>query len=413
MVIHPHLTERFKKYSSTHKRLFLGSVMLFFWVLFDGIVSYITPLLIVEQGISESTMGLIIGSSSLFGAGFDILLSTFLRNTHYRRLFLLLFVFSGIYPLLLGNATTIPLFILCMAIWGLYYDLLVFGTFDFISKVSLSSEHASNFGVVDVFKSLGYLLAPIFAGLLIADAVGWSPLVLAWIFLGAAFILFLFLSRKDNQEHEVHKRKSLLVHAGQLVVVSRIGKQLLPVLLLSGMLYTFDAFFWTVGPLYSEKLAHLHPLGGLFIAAYTLPTLFIGWVVGFVTKRFGKKRTGLVGLFIGSLVICLLYFISQPLGILGIVLIASTCLSISFPAVQGAYVDYISETPEYEKEIEGLADFFGNVGYVVGPILGGFSAQLFGYQGTFASLGLFGIIGALFLLLLTPKKIKLYPLHYN
>ena len=79
--------------------LFLGMVL--FSTLFDGISSYLIPVLIVEQGFTNTFMGFILGSSSLFGATFDFFLSRYLKNPHYRRIYLLMFGISFIFLFIL------------------------------------------------------------------------------------------------------------------------------------------------------------------------------------------------------------------------------------------------------------------------------------------------------------------------
>ena len=71
--------------------LYAGGLMIFFWALFDGIVSYISPLLITHGGYSKTALGFLLGSSSVAGALFDYLLSRYLKNPHYRGVYLMMF----------------------------------------------------------------------------------------------------------------------------------------------------------------------------------------------------------------------------------------------------------------------------------------------------------------------------------
>jgi len=60
-----------------------------------------------------------------------------------------------------------------MGVWGLYYDLLNFGSFDFVSQAVEKGEYVLSSGVMSVFKSLGCFLAPILAGF-IANIAGFA-----------------------------------------------------------------------------------------------------------------------------------------------------------------------------------------------------------------------------------------------
>ena len=80
---------------------------------------------------------------------------------------------------------------------------------------------------------------------------------------------------------------------------------------------------------------------------------------------------------------------------------------MSFPALSGAYADYITETQSYEKEIQGVIDVFYNIGWVLGPMLAGLLAQAFGNAQSFSILGVISVIMCFILILKMPKKIKL------
>ncbi len=93
-----------------------------------------------EHGFSKTYMGFIVGSSSIFGALFDIAAIKILPSMQYRRVFMMMFAVCLIYPFVLFGAKTISIYILAMALWGIYYDLKNFGLFDFIAQ-NTSHEH--------------------------------------------------------------------------------------------------------------------------------------------------------------------------------------------------------------------------------------------------------------------------------
>jgi len=172
------------------------------------------------------------------------------------------------------------------------------------------------------------------------------------------------------------------------------------------MLNFIDSFFWTVGPIFAESLSSMKEFSGFFMTAYSLPALLVGWIVGALTKQFGKKRTAFTALLLGSLFLAATFFINQAIFLILNIFIASMFISMSWPSINGAYADYISETPNVEKEITGLEDFFTNLGYVIGPMLAGVIADRLGNSGAFSVLGITGAITAIILLIITPRKIN-------
>lgn len=381
--------------------------MVLFWAVFDGLMTYVTPLLMEEHAFSNSMIGLIIATSSITGALFDFLICKFFKNTDFKRIFLLMFVVCFAYPLLLWQSKTVWLFLFAMAAWGVYYDFYGFGTFDFVGRYTQKKDHSSSFGMIQIFKSLGYVIAPLIAGLIIVETVDWQPFAFAWVFLGlslAFFVSLLFLVRRHHRAGRPvgePRRKKLIT---EFHLWKKLGKMMAPPLLLTFYIFFIDAFFWTLGPMYAENVG-LKQFGGLFLTAYTLPALIVGWFVGSLTERFGKKHVAFTSLLAGSLILSVFFFLPDPMIAIAVVLVASFFISMAFPAINAAYADYICEAPQVEGEIEGLEDFAFNIGYVLGPLSAGIFADTFGIPGAFSILGVAGAVLAAMLLVVTPKHI--------
>ncbi len=386
--------------------------MILFWAIFDGIVSYITPIVITEDGgLSKTTMGFIIGSSSVAGAIFDFLLSKYLPTTHFRRIYLLMFGLCFAHLFILWQANMIWIYLAAMATWGFYYDLVTFGNFDFVSRETPKEEHSSSFGVLNVFKALGYFLAPLIAGFVITEVVDFKPFLLAMTFLSIGLLFYFTLMRitrkreSDIPEQRVHKRVNALAEIG---IWRKIGKVIFPALILIMFLNIFEAFFWTIGPLFSEDGSEgLNTFGGLLLAAHGLPALIVGWFVGDITRKFGKKKTAFFAYLFGSLIITLFAFVQNQNFLLLITFAASVLTALAWPSIYGAISDYISEDKIYDKEIEGIADFFTNLGYVVGPIAAGILADHLGNSQAFTVLGVMGSVVALILIKTSLKEVRL------
>lgn len=254
--------------------LYTAALMLFFWCIFDGITSYVTPLIITEQGISTFSMGVIYASSSVAGAFFDFLLTKLIRSSHFRRLYIGMFAISLIYPLVLWQSKTVFLLLISMAMWGLYYDLKNIGTFDFVSRHSLDGDHSASYGILDIFRTLGYFVAPLIAGLVVKDKVNFAPFGIAMfaILVGIlAFLVLLKLVKKAakmhlfrDHEEEQHRGR----HLSALSAWKQIGVTLLPVLIFIALTNIFDAFFWTIGPLLTENYGEIQGFGSLFVGPH-------------------------------------------------------------------------------------------------------------------------------------------------
>ncbi|MDE2588262.1 MAG: MFS transporter, partial [Patescibacteria group bacterium] len=106
-------------------------------------------------------------------------------------------------------------------------------------------------------------------------------------------------------------------------------------------------------------------------------------------------------------ILSMFMFLHNLFSIMLCVFGAGLFVNISLPALEGAYADYISETGRVEKEIEAVIDFFTNIGFIVGPMLAGILADLFGNATAFSLLGIIAAWLAFFLLRVTPKHINI------
>ncbi len=395
--------------ASKNKLISTFGVMIIFLLLFDGILMYLLPLLITEHGFSKTLLGIIFSTAAISGAFFDFTIYKIFKTSFYRRLFIAMFAICALYIFIVWNANSFLLFILAMAMWGLYYDLKNFATLDFVSRYHTSKELSSKFGILQMFQSFGYLLAPLIAGFLIIDSVGWEPFVLALVFLLISILFFLLLlfEVRNKKQHtpstENHLKRSILEDFN---VLKKTGKLILPLLFLACFATVFDSFFMTLGPIVAEHL-DIEPFDGLFMVAYYIPLLIIGGFIGSITSKFGNKKTALLGLLLGSFILLSVSFFKNPVFVILIVFLSACFTCMMTPVIQTTYAHLIQKSPKLKKEVQELGDFSSNFGYILGPITAGIIADNLGALQTFSFLGGLGVIFAIILYIFIPEKISL------
>ena len=230
-----HSVHILKKLNLKHPLLYRVSLMIFFWSIFDGILAYLLPILITQHGFSKSEMGVILGSSSFAGAVFDMLASKYLKSPHFRKLYASVFLLSISFLLLLYFASTIWIFMIAMALWGIYWDIYHFANFDFVSRAVPKKENTSAFGILGIFHSLGILIAPVIAGLVIETTLGAKPFLISGIMLFLSLVVFvgLYLQSIKNREIENLPISKMRSWNFEYRIWRNIGKQLMTVLLLT------------------------------------------------------------------------------------------------------------------------------------------------------------------------------------
>ena len=409
--MHVHRLQRHPPSYRFKRELLAAGLMVFFFVIFDGILMYLAPIVMTGVGISDSLMGLIIGSSSIAGMIFDLVLCRALKVTHYRRIFLLMFILAGLFPLFLFGGKSVTIYLIAMAAWGFYYDFFNIGTIDFVERTSDPEQQVAHFGVLSSFQGIGYLLAPFAGSLLLLFLHPGPRLLLALaVPLGIAFLFYALIALRpaaERREYQGVRRKAVISLFVELELWEKIWVALFPILLLTLVINLVDAAIWTFGPLFSEQLgAHGGASGGLFMTAYALPPILVGWLVGRITRKFGNERTAQAAIALGSIVLVSLGFVAAPMLLIPLIFISSFCISVGWPSINAVYAERIERLPARRKEIETIQDLFTNVGDTAGPIMGGYMAQYLGFAHSFVALGIGGAVVAAGLAVMTPRGQK-------
>jgi MFS family permease len=383
------------------------SVVLFFVLLADAILSFWVPNFMEEGFKSAFAMGLIMSFSSLVGFVADLVFPQVIKGVTVKKLIFLGILVSLIFILLLLFSTYklfLVTMLLAMAVWGVYYEFLGFAQQQFVADSTPLRLHSSVWGLLHVFKSLAYFLGPIIAGSAFINGTQ-MPLFLALVLLGIGFFALLISAKGHERPIEVNMHevniwreighwRALFVHVW-------------PVVLISLYLGLIDATFWTTGAVWTEALSLVHPWGGYVLSAFILPSIFMGFLVARMGIYEGKKKLAELFLLLTGLVLAGLWFTTSIPLILLIVFSAGLMSAISFPLVDGVYSDIVSRMGRERRHLIGLSRSTISLAYIVGPAVAGYVASKFGSGETLSVVGVGGVILAIFLLILTPKKLKL------
>lgn len=379
----------------------------------ESMMSYLAPLILESHLRSPALMGLIIGSSSLFGLVADSILGRMSNRRSFAFLLISLLLLAPTFPIfmLFGQQGAI-FFLAAMAIWGIYYELLYFGNYRFIHTFLSSQQHAIGWGTLETFRALAASLGPIIAGYLLGQTFEPALRVSFYLFLtslvlGLAFLKIFRQIKPIHLQNPEEQTPSPPEPHHQLQTLWTLFRYVWPLWLCDFALIMVDATFWTVGPLFSESLKDLHPLGGLLLTAYVLPSMFVGLLAAPLGKRTGKKAMAFMGLLGSGVCLVLLRLVSEPVAVLSLVSLSAICGGLAYPNLVATFEDYVVRLHRHSGEMIALERSAVNIAYVVGPLLAGIGVSLVGYQMTFSSLGVLVILIAVVCLSVVPSKIRM------
>jgi len=382
-------------------------VIIFFILLGDAILSFWVPNLLQDSLKSSSAMGLIISFSSIVGLGADLVLPEMLKTITVKKLLIAGIFASILFSLALITSTFRPfivLFLFAMAVWGVYYEFLGFSQQQFISDTVSLKSRSGAWGILRVFRDLAYFLGPLLAGWLLTkgDRV---PAYFAIGFTLVGFIVLSFSKKIHDRPVEVDIKKVNVYE--ELLHWKVLFKRVWPIIILSVMIGLVDAVFWTTGTVWTEKLAQRSFWGGMFLPFYTLPALFVGFLVAKWGVYKGKKKLSIKFFILAGILLALLGFNDNIAFQLILVFALSVMLAVVYPLSDGVYTDIIARMGRERKHMIGLSSSTSSLAYIVGPIAAGFIADVVGERMTFSFFGIFCLAVGLILLATTPKKLKL------
>jgi MFS family permease len=396
--------------NSMWTRVLTISIILFFVYLGDAILSDWVPTFMQETLGGSMLMGLVFSFSSVVGFVTDFTFPRFLKKFKPRKLFLMAMGMGLVFAGILLWTTSWPwavLFLMAMAVWGIYYELLWFGSAQFVCDSVHLESRSGVWGVIGIFKSLAYFLGPILGTWLVVSKGNSMVILAAAAMMCLAYVIWM-LTRRNERNYEVEMETENNFNVWEEMSHWKVlFAHVWPALLISLMMGIVDATYWTTGTVMTDNLAKENALGSMFLPLYMLPTIFMGIVLARKGVYRGKKKIAEIFLLIsGGLLICLGLKESLYVTLLLSFLIG-VALAVSWPMVDAVYTDILARMGRERKHMVGLPSSMVSLSYVVGPIMAGVIASIVGEKMTFAVVGAMVIIVAGVLLLVTPKKLKL------
>jgi hypothetical protein len=388
-------------------KVFSFSLSLFFIALADALISFWAPNLIQTSFNNSVLTGFIISFQSVIGFMADMVFPEVFKKSSVRRLTFLAIVVSATTLFLLISASLKPfvlLFLSAMVFWGVYYELLGFARSQFIADSIGLTCRVGVCGVMDTFRNLAYFLGPLMA----ANFLLRGNLLLVAV--ASLFLLIGFITMGSLGKHhakpvspEIKKMNPIQ----ELKYWSILSEHVWPMVLVTLVLGFIESTFWTTGAIWTETLARENPLGSLFLPFFSLPSLFMGFLIVKLKIYQGKKRLSQLFLLFTGIALIGFWGSDKVVWQLIVVLVSALMLSVVFPLAEGVYTDLVARLGKEKSHMIGLTSSVVNVAYVIWPPIAGWLAFRIGARLTFVVVGILTVIISLLLLLITPKKLKL------
>jgi len=341
-----------------------------------GIVSPVLPNYARSFGVGYDAVGLLIAGFSFTRLVSDPFVGRFVDRHGERAMSALGAVMVGLTSFAAGLAPTFPLLLVFRSLGGAGSALFFAALLSFLLR-SIPPERSGRvmsvfFGAFNVGliagAPLGGIVAKAFGLASPLHVYGVACLASAWVF---------WRTIHDPGRHEDEERSGgwrRLPWNRPFVTV----------------LFTNLAYLWFVGAVYStlvplfghDEVGLSYSAVGFAIAAATATELVSLFPAGKATDRRGRRAVLLPSLTAMAVVIAALGFASTTvvffvaMGVLGI--------TSGYAGVPPAPMLGDVTPPELKGTAVALFRFFGDLGFVIGPLVAGWSADLVGFRGAFA-----------------------------
>ncbi len=393
-------------------RFLLFAIMLFFLFFADAIMTYYVPVAIEGAVGSSTKMGLVLATSSLVGMVIDFSFAQFFSQKKALFFQLILFLCVFFFPLSFFLSHSVLTFVLAMAWWGVSYEAMTFTTYHAIHEAVGRSAHAWAWGIVAILKNVSLVIGPLIASSALAYSLAF-PLSIA-IFCNAIaalifFALYLLNSHRlfAQNSQELTPTPARRTLSETIAIWKALDQILWPLLAFLALFFLFDSAVFTIGPILTERLKQQQELGGVFVSLYGIPGIFVGFFLSGVGKRFGKKKAAFVSGILGGFCAVLIGVSHVLLFMLIAMFFASLWLSVMEPLLLAVFEDLVARGESVANDLISFTALTSSFGYVVGPVLNGVMADLWGELSVFMIWGALLCGFGVWLLLTFPRKVRL------
>lgn len=388
-------------------------LMVFVIMLGFGIIAPILPLYARSFGVSYDAASLLISAFAFMRLVADPVVGPIVDRYGERRCSVVGVLTVGVSAALAGVASNFTLVVVFRAAGGAGSSLFFAALYSYLLKVVPSHRMGRTMSIFYGALNVGIIAGGPFGGL-IAHAWGLaSPL---FVYAGLCFFSGLLYLRFMPDPNVVTRMKSEPPPAENLEVplLRRTRSQVMELMKHRAFVTTVVlnmAFFWVVAggydtlvPLFARERLGMSPVGvGAVFGLAVTGEFMVLYAAGSMSDRIGRKPVLLVSLALLAVMMAVLGWAGTPVA-LGVLIFVVGLTSGSTAAAPAAMLsDVVPESGS--GTAVGVFRFFGDLGFVLGPLVGGVTAGALGFKWAFAMMAVPALF-ALALVIRTPETLK-------
>lgn len=266
--------------------------------------------------------------------------------------------------------------------------------------ISNTKNRGRNMGIYGIFLALGMGIGPMIGGYIVKKLGDFAPYYIAVVLnFVALFITILFIKEPSSNKvkpslketFKVFKNNSELIIPGIYNFIDRLHM----------------GFNLTILVLFIKNILELDPsIRGMVLGIYALPFILLQYPVGKLSDKHGRYKFLIPGSIGYGVVLCITGYVgSLSLGLLIMLYIfLGIFAGLTGPPSMALVGDIVDK--ENNAMAMGFFNFVGNLGIVIGPLIGALISDPFGYSIAYLIAGIIELISLAICILISLKYKK-------
>jgi len=361
----------------THSPLIWVNLAGFFYAIAGGAMWFILPIFAsVKFGADLILVSILIAIPYFGSLVFDLPMGTLSDYIGRKKSIIAGLVLLAPLGLFLPYVGSLEMFIIFTIVFGLLSTLVLPVARALIMDLCPPKKAAEYFGITLGLITLGAAIGPLGAGMLLENSfdAGLSDVMLLYVICGLVAIVPLLFVKETVKVRQsmssglkkVTKQGLFLPAIKEFGALKRMGLMVVYVTLI---LTIIDSIIWTYEPLiYGEKGLSASFVGSLLFV-FTFSLVIFQILGGFIAERLGKMRVLMIGLVLAGVFMALFSFQTDETMLMLTALLTSLGLALAWPAVSGVITEI--SVNRQRGSIAGVWNFFMDLAYLIGPVMGG------------------------------------------
>ncbi len=348
-----------------------------------------------ELGISEFGIGAIVASFSFVQFIFNPVLGKLSDRLGRKPIMLITLLITSTSYIIFAFSHTFLMLLISRILAGLGGSNIGVAQ-AYIADVTEKHDRAKGMGLIGVAFGMGFVFGPIIGGVLSKYGY-WAPGI------GSASLSFIafcfaaiFLKETVNDDNKTESRSTFKIFDFQSTIAT-LKKPGVGLLITIFFIITFSvANIYGTFALLGYKIYNLsdQQIGYLFAFLGIVSAIIQGGLIRFISVRFSEQMLIKIGIFAMIFGLGIIPFGGNFLGLAFILSLQAVGTGILQPTVLSMISKY---SPDKEQgAILGINQSLSALARVLGPLWGGFSFQVLGYQFPFLTGGIIMLFTFLF-----------------